>query len=198
MIARLRGTILEVALQTLTLDVQGVGYQVKVLDRPVYASGSTVDLHIHFYWNQEQGPQLYGFDDTLSRDVFVALIGCSGCGPKLGLAALSHFKSHDFLQVIVTGDTKALSGVSGIGQKKAELIIMHLKDKVARFTSQIRVEEHASLKKLHQVQAALEALQYKKSEVAGAFEYLQSTGDLNEVPFDELLRRALSFLGKRF
>ncbi len=197
MIARLRGTIIDVALQIITLDVQGVGYQVKVVDRSLYSLGSNVDLYIHYYWNQEQGPQLYGFDDTLSRDLFVALIGCSGCGPKLGLAVLSHFKPHDFLQVLITGDIKALSGVSGIGQKKAELISMYLKDKVARFTPQVGLEEHASLKKLQQVQAALEALHYKKSEVAGAFEYLHSMGGLEESSFDELLRRALSFLAKR-
>ena len=197
MIARLRGTIIDVALQTIVIDVQGVGYQVKVVDRPLYSSGSTVDLHIHYYWNQEQGPQLYGFDDVFSRDLFVALIGCSGCGPKLGLAVLSHFKPHDFLHVLITGDIKALSGVSGIGQKKAELIIMHLKDKVARFTPLAGLEEHVSLKKLQQVHAALEALHYKKNEIAGAFEYLHSTGNLDEVSFDELLRRALSFLARR-
>ena len=197
MIVRLRGSILEVSLQAITLDVQGVGYQVKVVERGIYRIDSSVDLHIYYHWNQEQGPQLYGFDDVLTRDLFGALMSCSGCGPKIGLAVLSHFKPHDFLQILVTGDAKALSAVNGIGQKKAELIVMYLKDKVARFASHVRIEEHTVLKKIQQVDAALEALHYKKGEITGALEHLRLTGEFDQLPLDELLRKALSFLSKR-
>lgn len=197
MIARLRGTVIDASTHLLTVDVQGVGYQVRVVDEMLFPLGTTVDLSIYYHWTQEHGPSLYGFSDALSKELFGAVISCSGCGPKLGLAILAHFKPSEFIQVVTAGDIKGLSAVSGIGQKKAELIIMHLKDKVVRFIAQAPVEESASLKKLQQVQGALEALHYKKGEVAQALELIRSDKSFQTVSFDELLRKALAYLARR-
>ncbi|MBA3751457.1 Holliday junction branch migration protein RuvA [Candidatus Dependentiae bacterium] len=197
MISWLHGTVIESSAYALTVDVRGVGYSVTVVDYRLYSPGSTITLYIYFHWNQEQGPHLYGFNDLFSKDIFVAIISCSGCGPKIGLAILSHMKPQEFVQALIMADVKALSKVNGIGQKKAELIIMHLKDKIARFTPQVGVEEHLSLKKLTQVQGALEALHYKQSEISGALEYVHTNSDIEGSSFDELLRKALSFLAKR-
>lgn len=198
MIARLRGEVIEKSPQALTLDVQGVGYSISVVDEYSYALNQPVDLHTYYHWNQEQGPQLFGFTTALQKTVFGSILSCSGCGPKIGLAVLAHMSAQAFLQAVSLADTKALNAVSGIGQKKAELMIMQLKDKVTKIApSEGGLEENATLKKIKQVHEVLASLHYKQAEINSALEYLNKQMVVESAPFDELLRKGLSFLAKR-
>lgn len=198
MIARLRGEVTEKVAQKLIIDVQGVGYEVNVADDRLYTLKDIVWLHIYSHWNQENGPQLFGFNDTLSKTVFAHILGCSGCGPKIGLAILSHFSASTFLRSVAVADVKALSQVSGVGTKKAELLIMHLKDKVTKMMAlDSGTHEHASLSKVKNVHEALTALRYKPSEIALALDYLNKEASLETSPIEELLKKGLSFLAKR-
>lgn len=196
MIARLLGTIAEINPQLITVMVQGVGYAVGVIDERVYALQSTVDLHIYSHWNQENGPQLYGFQTAFERAVFSQILSCSGCGPKIGLAVLAHLSASEFVRAVAQGDTRMLSGVSGIGPKKAELMIMQLKDKVMKIMSAAVVGDQGTLVKIKQLSAALTSLHYKPAEISSALESLNDAG-LETMPFDELLRKSLSHLAKR-
>ncbi len=198
MIAHLRGTILSKAHQLLTVDVQGVGYAVSVHDDRLYKKDQEVSLHIYTHWNQDNGPQLYGFDDTLARTVFQHIVSCSGCGPKIGLAVLGTMPPSHFLQVIATADARALSQVNGIGPKKAELMIMQLKDKVAKMAPEdFHPAKHAGLHKIKQISQALSALHYKRGEIARALDFLNKNAIIETSSFDDLLKQALSVLAKR-
>ncbi len=194
MISRLSGAVMDIAAQMITLDVNGVGYAVSVADERLFKVGQLVDLPIYYHWNQENGPQLFGFDSLLAKTVFAQILSCTGCGPKIGLAVLGHMPPEQFLQAVSLGDVKALSAVNGIGPKKAELMIMQLKDKVLKITPAI---EPTALVKMRQLRAALESLNYRPAEITHAFEQLKKNSVL-EAPFDELLRSSLSYLAKRF
>ncbi len=196
MITRLRGTVIEIDSHKLTLDVQGVGYEVVVVDGRLYAPKQSVDIAIYYHWVEDQGPSLYGFDSQISRAVFAQILSCTGCGPKIGLAVLGHFTPQAFLQAISCGDVKGLSRVSGIGTKKAELMIMQLKDKVTKIVPAHVAPEHTTLIKIKQLQGALASLHYKQSEITGALDHLNTQSDMNASSFDELLRKALSYLSK--
>ncbi len=197
MIARLRGEVIEKGMQSITLDVQGVGYAVAVVDEHGYSIHQTIDLHTYFHWNQENGPLLYGFNDALSKTVFAHILSCSGCGPKIALAILAHMPPQDFLRAIAVGNGSALSEVNGIGTKKAELMIMQLKDKVAKIAPGNAVDKHDTLSKIRQVHEALAALRYKPAEITSALEYLNKQVVIETSPIDELLKKGLSFLAKR-
>lgn len=206
MIARLRGEVIEKGTQSITIDVQGVGYTIAVADDRIYLLQQAVDLHIYYHWNQEQGPVLYGFSDALAKAVFIATISCSGIGPKIGLAMLAQLTPQALLQAIMTANVDALSSVHGVGSKKAELMIMQLKDKVTKIAASHGMHEHAThgkgaikdtLVKVKTVHEALAALRYKPSEITAALDFLQSHHSLEAYPVEELLRQGLSFLAKR-
>ncbi len=198
MIAQLRGVIHHISAQQIILDVQGVGYAVSVVDERLYQLNQKIALHIYFHWNQDNGPQLYGFDTFLSRTVFSHIISCSGCGPKLGLAVLAHMAPHEFVQAIIVSDIKALSRVGGVGPKKAELMVMHLKDRVKKIApGDVASGEHETLTKIKQLHKTLLALNYKQVEINAAFESLHKQVTIDSSSFDELLRKSLSFLARK-
>lgn len=198
MIAHIRGTIINKDHQQLTVDVQGIGYAIAVADDRLYKKDQQISLQVHTHWSQENGPQLFGFDSSAGKAVFQHIVSCSGCGPKIGLAVLSAMQPYHFLQVVATGDAKALSQVHGIGPKKAELIIMQLKDKVAKMApEEFHPAQHAGLHKIKQISAALSALHYKQSEVAQALDVITKQTDIETRSFDELLKQALSVLAKK-
>ena len=88
----------------------------------------TLLTHFHV---REQEQTLYGFATADERDLFRLLINrVTGVGPKIGIAILSGMSVRDFKRNVVTGDTAALSKISGVGKKTAERIILELKDKV--------------------------------------------------------------------
>lgn len=198
MIAYLTGKVIEKGHQYVILDVQGVGYSVSVVDERAYSLGAPVDLHIYFHWNQDQGPHLYGFQDVSSKAIFTAILSCSGCGPKIGLAVLAHMSPAIFVRAISLGHTHTLSDVSGIGPKKAELMIMQLKDKVAKMAPLgLSTQGSETMLKIKQVQDALAALRYKPSEITASVDYLTKQMHLETATVDELLRKGLSFLAKQ-
>jgi holliday junction DNA helicase RuvA len=196
MITRLRGTVIEIDSQKLTIDVQSVGYEVTAVDGRLYTLNQEVDIAIYYHWVDEQGPSLFGFESSLARAVFSQILSCTGCGPKIGLAVLGFFTPQAFLQAISCADVKGLSRVSGIGTKKAELMIMQLKDKVTKIVPAHVAPEHTTLIKIRQLQGALTSLHYKQSEITSALDHLTTQTDMNAIPFDELLRKALAHLSK--
>ena len=198
MIAHLKGLISDKSIQSVTVEVNGVGYAVNITDDRLYKKGQEIFLHIYTHWNQDTGPSLYGFDTALSKKVFAQVLSCSGCGPKIGLAVLSCLPPAQFLQIIATSDVRALSQVHGIGQKKAELMIMQLKDKVAKITPEdLHPAQHAGINKIKQISAALTALHYKPVEIGRALEVLNNNAHIDTLPFDDLLKQALAVLAKR-
>ncbi len=198
MIAHVRGLIIDKAHQVLTVDVQGIGYAIAVCDDRLYKKDQEIALHIYTHWSQDNGPQLYGFDTHGAKTIFTHILSCTGCGPKIGLAVLGAMPPYQFLQIVATGDARALSQVPGIGPKKSELIIMQLKDKVAKMApEEFHPAKHAGLHKVKQVSAALTALHYKQAEVARALDFLNKNATIETSSFDELLKQALSVLAKR-
>ncbi len=199
MIASLHGIIRHTATQLITVEVAGVGFVVGVPDERIYSVGDTARLEIYFHWNAENGPQLFGFSSDVAKTTFSLILSVSGLGPKIGLAVLSSLTPEQFLQAIALADIKTLSSVSGIGAKKAELIIMQLRDKAAKVTMPggSSSQEGATLTKIKEISDALSSLNYSRAEVTMALDYIKKNFALQETSFDELLRKSLTFLSRR-
>jgi holliday junction DNA helicase RuvA len=199
MITLLSGSIKELAPQSLTLIVGGIGFAVVVPDERLFYLNQDIVLQIYFHWNQETGPQLYGFTSTLARTVFMLIISCSGLGPKMGLAILAQITPEQFLQAIMLADVKALSSITGVGPKKAESMVMQLKDKVAKINpTEVKTSEGLILSRIKEVADALSSLNYSRTEIAMALDHVKKNCDLETSSFNELLRKALSFLAKNY
>ena len=115
-------------------DSQGfVGYQVKTPDHPryeIYISGQRAEVYLYTHV-REDAFDLYGF---LSREknLYTTLLSVSGVGPKLALALLSHTDEGNLIEMILSGDKEGLTGISGVGKKTAERMILELKDTVQK------------------------------------------------------------------
>ena len=117
------------------VDGGGIGYEVHIPLSSFYelpAEGETVRLFIHTHV-REDALQLYGFLTRKEKDLFLALIGVSGVGPKLALNIVSGLPFDQLVDAITRGDDKKVSTIPGIGPKTAARLVLELKDKVAAF-----------------------------------------------------------------
>ncbi len=133
MISFLHGKVVEALPTQVTLDVNGVGYDVLIplssFDK-LPAPGKEVKLLTHLAV-REDAHVLYGFMTSAERDMFRLLINTvSGIGPKIALNVLSGMNVTALRGAVANGDIKALSQISGVGRKTAERIVVELKDKV--------------------------------------------------------------------
>ena len=60
------------------------------------------------------------------------MIKISGVGPKLTLAILSTYNVKDVINIVLDNNSKLFTKVPGLGEKKAQKIILDLKDKVKK------------------------------------------------------------------
>ncbi len=132
MIARLRGRLLERAPEQIVVDAGGVGYHLFVSLNTFYRLpnvGAEVDVHVHTHV-REDALQLYGFLDASERALFLLLLQVATIGPKVALGVLSGMDTPDLETAIAEGDVRRLVAVPGIGKKKADLMVLQLREKV--------------------------------------------------------------------
>lgn len=133
MYAYLIGKVAEVSEDNLVVEVNHIGYNVRI-------PGSVVPLlpqvgeevKIYTYTSvREDAIQLFGF---LSKDdlaMYRQLITVSGIGPKGGLSILSVMSADEVRMAVVAQDAKAIAKAPGVGTKTAQRIILELKDKIS-------------------------------------------------------------------
>ena len=135
MIAFLRGNVAAVYEGAAVIDVNGVGYEVRIAGDTVQrlaAAGRDEEVKIYTYtYLREDQIALYGFMSREDLELFKLLITVSGVGPKGGLALLSVGTADDLRFAIMTGDAKMIARAPGVGKKTAERLILDLRDKVA-------------------------------------------------------------------
>lgn len=133
MIGRLSGTLIEKLPPQITVDVNGVGYDVDVTMTTFYqlpALGQKTTLFTHLVV-REDAHLLYGFASRDERETFRQLIKVSGIGAKIALAILSGMSTVELAVAVASEDLKRLSSVPGIGKKTAERLVLELRGKLA-------------------------------------------------------------------
>jgi Holliday junction DNA helicase RuvA len=131
MIASVRGTVLRAGLDSVVVEVGGVGLLVHTTPRTAAGmrSGQAATLSTTLVV-REESLTLFGFADEDERTVFETVQTVTGFGPRLALAMLA-VHSPDAVRAAVTqGDLVALTKVPGIGRKGAERIVLELRDKI--------------------------------------------------------------------
>lgn len=133
MITFLHGKLVEALPTQITVDVNGVGYELLIplssFDKlPTPGQNLAILTHLAI---REDAHVLYGFMTALERDMFRLLIHTvSGIGPKIALNILSGMNVVALRGAVAKGDVKSLSQISGVGKKTAERIVVELKDKI--------------------------------------------------------------------
>ena len=134
MIVFLDGVLAEKEPTRVVVDVGGVGYEAAIplssYDR-LPAAGQRVRI-LTVPVVREDAHLLFGFMTAEERELFLLLTSVNGIGPKLGLAVLSGLSVRDLKAAIAAGDVKRLSGISGIGKKTAERLVLEMRDKLGK------------------------------------------------------------------
>lgn len=194
MIALITGILAQRNLDTVIVDVAGVGYELFIpAGTPVPPIGDTVRLNTYLHV-REDALTLFGFADATTKDVFALLISASGIGPKLALTVLSTLTSDKLLTALRDRDTDTLTLVPGIGKKVAERMVLELSEKAGSLALNATLPAtpaDATSQIVADVHDALIGLGYSPRETDDALATLdiQKSND----PSD-LLRRALSAL----
>jgi Holliday junction DNA helicase RuvA len=132
MIASIEGSIEAKDGNRLIIGIAGVGFEVFVPTRILGGMGGVGDtVHLWTYLHvREDALTVYGFVDEDERQLFQALLGVSGVGPKVALAILSAVEAGELARFIYEGKSQALTSFPGIGKKTAERIVLELRDRI--------------------------------------------------------------------
>lgn len=192
MISFLSGAIVALNDDHVVIELHGVGFAVRVADTTPFSIGSSAKLFTVLRWHPEEGPSLYGFPTISQRALFEHITSCSGFGPKIALAFCRTLTPRALCQAIAQEEYGVLTTVDGVGRKKAEALVFHLKDKLEQLMA---LDEDASAgipSMLHDVHEALKSLGYARHEITAATTNLGAAGD-----FNTLLRLALHRLSSQ-
>ena len=134
MIAKLTGILDSVSLDSLIINVNGVGYQVFASSRTlarVGQSGDPVSLLIDTHVREDH-IHLYGFADAAEQEWCRILVGVQGVGMKVALAILAACPLDRLAMAIASQDVALLRQADGVGPKLATRIVTELKDKAGK------------------------------------------------------------------
>lgn len=132
MIERLRGEVFLIDQDYIGVDVNGIGYQVYVVNPYQFQEASAVTMYTH-HVVREDAALLYGFGMQEERNLFRSLLAVSGVGPKAALGILSAGTPAQIVNAIQSENVTFLTKLPGIGKKTAARLILDLKDKLSQW-----------------------------------------------------------------
>lgn len=202
MFAYIKGEIIDISEDNLTLEANQIGYNIRISTGTaglLPSIGEEVKIYTYTYV-REDAFLLYGFLTKDDLDIFRRLITVNGIGPKGGLAILSVMTADDLRFAILSGDAKAIAKAPGIGVKTAERVILDLRDKISLAESLEKsfgsnenysgqaVGSQKAAKTRNEAVEALSALGYSPSEALKAVKQVEITQDMDT---EEVLKQAL-------
>lgn len=193
MIGYLTGKIISSKPTLILLDVNGVGYDVRIsINTFERISGKeSVSLFIHTNV-KEDSITLFGFYSEAEKEMFELLISINGVGPKSALSLLSGISTDDLKQAIITSNIERMVAVPGIGRKTAERLILELKNKVRDVKEEGKSNSGISLQK--EAITALITLGYNLASAEKSVNKILS--GLPDCSLEELIKSSLKELNK--
>lgn len=176
MIATLDGIIIDKNLESIVVDVRGVGYGVYVANEDL--AGLEVDSPAKLYIYEhirESSHDLFGFVNADNKRLFQKLLEVNGVGPKMALNMLSIGSVDRLRTAIAQGDVKFISQASGVGKRVAERVVVDLKDKVGLISSGDATDFLQGADTSDEATQALMGLGFTNAEAARALKDVDSS-----------------------
>lgn len=178
MISYLTGKVLERKPDGLVVLIGGLGLDVHApagtIDKAPEA-GEAISLYTYLHVRQDV-LQLYGFDSSEARDLFVKLMSVTSVGPRLALSVLSIFSPAGFIKVVNEGDADALTIIPGVGKKSSQRLILEMREKVGMLPDEGISLTPERRRPFEEAMEALMQLGYSRQEAYQA---------LKKYPFEE-------------
>jgi Holliday junction DNA helicase RuvA len=188
MIATLSGRISEKIGDLIVINCGGVGYGLYVTFEDFGALNPGEEAKVYIYEHiRENTHDLFGFRNLQTKSLFEQLLSVNGVGPKMALSIMSLASSGQVRQAIAAGDTKFISGASGVGKRVAERVVVDLKDKVGLASSEDATDFlTTSANPSDEALQGLVALGYSVQDAAEALKNVDT-----KLPAEERIKAAL-------
>lgn len=189
MIATLEGTVSEKLLDSVVIEVSGVGYGLLVTtdDFANLVKGEKAKVFVYEHI-RESAHDLFGFRKLSTKRLFEQLLNVKNVGPKVALAVLD-IGSDDFVRAaIASGEVKTLQTAKGVGKRAAEQIVVELRDKVGLVSGSgaDNVIERSGISQTDEAVQALAALGYEQTDALIALQNVDKT-----LPTEDRVKQAL-------
>ncbi|MDO8571368.1 MAG: Holliday junction branch migration protein RuvA [bacterium] len=137
MLAFIRGTVQLKDEHSLIIISHDIGYRVFVSGNILHtvSIGEMKELFLHHHI-REDCSDLYGFQSPRELVFYEQLLSISGIGPKTALGIISAAPIEKLASAISRGDAALLKGISGIGAKTADRIVIELRGKVVSLSQE--------------------------------------------------------------
>jgi Holliday junction DNA helicase RuvA len=193
MIEYISGAIKALNPARLVIETGGIGYYINIsVNTFSKLEGKKEELILIHEVIREDTHLLFGFADSIERDIFRALISVSGVGANTARMMLSSLKPHDIEVAIVEADVNLLKSVKGIGLKTAQRIIIDLKDKLGKSAPSDEIFGSADNTLREEALSALVMLGFVKSAVIKALDKI--IREEKNLTVEVLIKRALKNL----
>jgi len=193
MIAFLKGKLVHKEPTYVILEVNGVGYHVTISLNTFSEIKDCEDIKLSTYLQvREDAHILYGFSNEAEKTMFQNLISVNGVGPSTAMVVLSYLPPTELKAAIVKEDAATLQAVKGIGGKTALRLILELKDKLRKESTEETPGIPGGIRNTmrHEALSALVTLGISKASAEKSVDtVLKKSG--NTISLEELVKQAL-------
>lgn len=198
MIAALKGTIFQLNTSNVEFEVKDIIYRLLISlntyeDLQKHNNKDKVLIYTR-YMQKEGPPSLYGFSTTEEAEFFDFLISLTGIGANSALQIISHYELSDLETIFINKDTKSLTKVPGIGDRKAKQMILDSESRLKRKPGIQKRSSKAFESNLNMLENALSQLGYSKSEIEKSLEKIEDLNSLADLPVSEQVKNLLKLL----
>ena len=211
MIGRIKGQLIEKKIDSVVIDVSGIGYVVYVTEktsRSLTLDNQLADISLYTeLLVKEDLLQLVGFITQTEKDWFNILRSVQGIGAKVALTILNTLDPKELLRAVRMKNELAFSSVSGIGSRMAQRLVVELsgrKDLIVLEDEEIQEirdesnEQTANIIKRKEIQqdalSALQNLGFKTAEAKSTIDKILVEDDFKDA--SQLVKEALRSLAK--
>ncbi len=132
MLSYIIGEVAEVSEDTVVIENNGIGFNVKtsamtINNLPPVGDMTKIYTYLHV---REDVMQIFGFLSKDELEVFKLLLNVNGIGPKGALGILSAISTDDLRFAVLSDDVNLIKSCPGVGAKTAQKLIIELKDKL--------------------------------------------------------------------
>lgn len=192
MIAYLQGKITHKSPALIYVDIGGIAYEAHISLNTFSKLEEIEEVKLITYLHVKEDSQtIYGFFDEAEKQVFKLLISVSGIGPNTARVVLSYMTVKEVQQSILNENVAAFKKVKGVGPKTAKLIILDLKEKIAKLSLGDQLEMPQTQPGIQdEALAALMALGFQKKSVEKQLEkVIVAQPQMNQV--EQLIKEVL-------
>ena len=200
MIRSLCGTVLNVAENSVLLEVSGVGFDLLCTRAAagLCKVGETARLTTYLQIS-EAGVALYGFASERERELFLKVTSIKGVGGRTGMAILSALSVDEVLRAVSLADSAAFTRVPGIGKKTADRLCFELRNLLPAGLDVVTAAEAAPRSKAADtVVEALLSLGFSQSDANSVIAMIRAANgeDFENMGEEKMLKLALRELHK--